>query len=298
MSATTVCLSDSARKAAAAARSTAPRSNGPLLTGSWSAPAREPRSSCSTSRPSQPARSAIVCTASRRSASPSWSHRLASVLAKPCTTVIGVRSSWLVVARNRRRSTPRTAMSKPRYPTAPSNRQLGLNSDRHAASIPAETSTSQLGQRRSSERRRTTGNASVAKVAPTPSRIGAPANSSVSRPPNASPHSSTPPPIRPTMFVPLVRKNSALELSTILSVDIPASRSSHPPIARAPRPPVGSSAPEPSSVHATRRARSAGTLREEQAENHHIGGTGRDLEHHGNPDPSEAHTRYLLADPA
>ena len=27
-------------------------------------------------------------------------------------------------------STPRTAMSKPRYPTAPSNRQLGFNSDR------------------------------------------------------------------------------------------------------------------------------------------------------------------------
>ncbi len=43
----------------------------------------------------------MVCTASRRSASPSWSHRLARVLAKPCTTVMGVRSSWLVVARNR-----------------------------------------------------------------------------------------------------------------------------------------------------------------------------------------------------
>ena len=31
----------------------------------------------------------------------SLSHRLASVLGEPCTTVIGVRSSWLVVARNR-----------------------------------------------------------------------------------------------------------------------------------------------------------------------------------------------------
>ena len=81
-----------------------------------------------------------------------------------------------------------------------------------------------------------------------PSRIGAPASSSVSRPPDASLYSSTPPPIRPAMFIPLVRKNSALELSTILWVDIPASRSSHPPIARAPRPPVGSSAPDASSV--------------------------------------------------
>src|SRR6202035_2783976 len=40
MSATTVCLSESARNAVAAARSTAPRSNGPLLTGGWAAPAR------------------------------------------------------------------------------------------------------------------------------------------------------------------------------------------------------------------------------------------------------------------
>src|SRR5579859_4377859 len=56
MSATTVCLSESGRNAVAAARSTAPRSNGPLLTGSWSAPAREPSSSCSTSRPSDPHR--------------------------------------------------------------------------------------------------------------------------------------------------------------------------------------------------------------------------------------------------
>ena len=43
----------------------------------------------------------MVCTAARRSASASLSHRLASVLAKPWTMVIGVRSSWLVVARNR-----------------------------------------------------------------------------------------------------------------------------------------------------------------------------------------------------
>ncbi len=43
----------------------------------------------------------MIRTAARRSGSPSWSHRLASVLAKPWTTVIGVRSSWLVVARNR-----------------------------------------------------------------------------------------------------------------------------------------------------------------------------------------------------
>ena len=43
----------------------------------------------------------MVRTAARLSASASWSHRLASVLAKPCTTVMGVRSSWLVVARNR-----------------------------------------------------------------------------------------------------------------------------------------------------------------------------------------------------
>ena len=43
----------------------------------------------------------MVCTAVRRSVSDSLSHRLARVLANPCTTVIGVRSSWLVVARNR-----------------------------------------------------------------------------------------------------------------------------------------------------------------------------------------------------
>ena len=101
MSAVSVCRSDSGLNAATAARSSGTRSNGPLLTGSWSAPAREPSSSCSTSLASEPARSAIVCTALRRSASVSLSHRLASVLAKPCTTVIGVRSSWLVVARNR-----------------------------------------------------------------------------------------------------------------------------------------------------------------------------------------------------
>ena len=101
MSATTTCLSDSGRNAAAAPCSMAPRSNGPLLTGSWSAPAREPSSSCSTSLPSDPARSAMVRTAARLSVSASWSHRLCSVLANPCTTVMGVRSSWLVVARNR-----------------------------------------------------------------------------------------------------------------------------------------------------------------------------------------------------
>ena len=69
MSATTACLSDSGRNAAAAPCRTAARSNGPLLTGSWSAPAREPSSSCSTRRPSDPARSAMVRTAARRSVS-------------------------------------------------------------------------------------------------------------------------------------------------------------------------------------------------------------------------------------
>ena len=100
-SAATWCLSDSGLNDTTAARSRAPRSNGPLLTGSASAPARAPSSSCSTRRPSDPARSAIVRTAARRSASDSCSHRLASVDANPWTTVIGVRSSWLVVARNR-----------------------------------------------------------------------------------------------------------------------------------------------------------------------------------------------------
>src|SRR5208283_2922383 len=54
MSATSVCLSDRGWNATAAARSSAPRSKGPLRTGSWSAPAREPSSSCSTSQPTAP----------------------------------------------------------------------------------------------------------------------------------------------------------------------------------------------------------------------------------------------------
>ena len=69
MSVTTACLSDSGWNAAAAPCRTAARSNGPLLTGSWSAPAREPSSSCSTRRPSDPARSAMIRTAARRSVS-------------------------------------------------------------------------------------------------------------------------------------------------------------------------------------------------------------------------------------
>lgn len=100
-SATTSCLSDSGPNDTTVARSSAARSNGALVTGSWSAPARAPSRSCSTSLPSDPARSAMVRTADRRSASDNWSQREASVDANPCTTVIGVRSSWLVVARNR-----------------------------------------------------------------------------------------------------------------------------------------------------------------------------------------------------
>ena len=101
MSASSVCWSDSGRNATRPRAAARPGRTAPLLTASWSAPAREPSSSCSTSLASEPARSAIVCTALRRSASASLSQRLASVLANPCTTVIGVRNSWLVVARNR-----------------------------------------------------------------------------------------------------------------------------------------------------------------------------------------------------
>ena len=80
----------------------------------------------------------MVCTAARRSASVSLSHRLASVLAKPCTTVMGVRSSWLVVARNRSLAsssslaavTSRKSMTRSSRPSSPlqstsSQRPLG-----------------------------------------------------------------------------------------------------------------------------------------------------------------------------
>ena len=83
MSAISVWRSDSGRNATAAPRSSWPRSNAPFVTVSWSALTREPSSSCSTSWPSDPARSAMVCTALRRSASDSLSHRLARVLANP-----------------------------------------------------------------------------------------------------------------------------------------------------------------------------------------------------------------------
>src|ERR1700722_20256118 len=63
MSATTWCLSDSGLNDTTWPRSSAARSNGPLVTGSASAPARAPSSSCSTRRPSDPGRSAMIRTA-------------------------------------------------------------------------------------------------------------------------------------------------------------------------------------------------------------------------------------------
>jgi hypothetical protein len=61
------------------------------------------------------------------------------------------------------------------------------------------------------------------------------------------------------MFVALVRKNKPLERSTMRFVDMPARWSSQPPTASAPTPPPGTSAPEPISVQASRRAVSLGT---------------------------------------
>src|SRR5215472_10841786 len=98
---TNMCRSESGRNTVAASVSSLARSNGSLRTASRLAPARDPSRSWSTSLASDSARSAIVVTAACRSVSASLSHRLASVLANPWTTVIGVRSSWLVVAKNR-----------------------------------------------------------------------------------------------------------------------------------------------------------------------------------------------------
>ena len=83
-------------------RRAAPR---PGRTGRWSPAAgrRRPARRAAAARPACRATGPLGDGAHRGSplGVRDWSHRLASVLANPCTTVIGVRSSWLVVARNR-----------------------------------------------------------------------------------------------------------------------------------------------------------------------------------------------------
>src|SRR5215469_182862 len=61
-----LCRSDNDLNATAVRLSSPATSKGPLLTCNCSAPARDPSRSCSTRRASDPARSAIVCTADRR----------------------------------------------------------------------------------------------------------------------------------------------------------------------------------------------------------------------------------------
>jgi hypothetical protein len=86
-----------------AAVSAARRSNGARSIATPSDPDRSASSSRSTSPASCSVRSRMACTAVSRASSSSTSQRLASVSAYPFTTVSGVRSSWLVVARNRSR---------------------------------------------------------------------------------------------------------------------------------------------------------------------------------------------------
>lgn len=148
-------------------------------------------------------------------------------------------------------------MSQPRYASAPSNRQFGRCTDVRARSTPVATSTNQAGQLRCGNRRTSQGIASTTAVAIRPPAIGLAVRSTSScrPPPNAS---QTPPPTSATMLIALVRKNSALERSTMLLTDMPVRRKNHPPMARAPTPPPGNSAPDPSSTQATSRARPPG----------------------------------------
>ena len=125
--------------------------------------------------------------------------------------------------------------------------------------IPDARSMSQAGQWRRGARRIRMGIESTVAAAASPPTIGMPALSKPDGATGARTMSSAPAPTSAATLTALVRKNNALERSMIALVDIPARRSNHPPIASAPTPPPGSSAPEPCSVNASSRAAPAGT---------------------------------------